>query len=933
MDPSRRIDFKRTFLISLTFFLFVFYFAGPAGAQDQNQQSSDQQPSPSTQSQQSMQSALPEQQSSADFTADEVINLLQSDPELLAEAKTEVVAQLRQRGFAVTESDITDDRLFSQIQSDDRVRQAMSDELKRRGYTPAAASETTTTSSGAAQGSSGTAQRPRTQPTPRSGSASNTGRGRTSQNRLNEIENRDLQKPGAPQRYYPYRNLPALQDLYTQAINNPERLERFGAALFRNSTASDKTSMDIPASGDYVLGPGDQLAIVISGSTSQTLQPTIDRQGRVLLPEVGSLLLAGRTLDEGQQIIQKALVRQFRGITVDVSLGRLRTVRAYVVGDVIKPGAYDISALSTALSALLAAGGPTDTGSLRTVRHLRGSRLVEEVDLYELMLKGVNASGSRIESGDSILVPPIGPQVTVAGMVRRPAIYELRNEQTLDQALDLAGGVLVSGELGNIKVERIQAHERKVMLSVDLPKGGDIKAMEESYRKFPIKDGDVITVVPILPYSDRTIYLQGHVFRPGKYPYRDGLHVTDIVTSFQDLLPEPADRAEIVRLRPPDYRPFVIGFNLRDVLEKRVPPPALQPFDTLRIFGRYETDAPKVSIYGEVLRSGEYPMSERMTAADLVRMAGGFKRGAYTESADLASYAVVNGSRVELEHRSIPIARALAGEADTDVLLKPGDVLTISQLGGWANIGGAINITGEVLHPGRYGIQEGERLSSVLRRAGGFLPSAYPNGAVLERDQVREISSRNRDELIRKLQAQGLQDDSSGRPEPVSVRNQRQQLIDKLRQIQPNGRMLIHITADISKWQNTISDIEVRSGDTLIIPRQPNFVLVAGQVFNPTAITFAPGRHAGWYLQQAGGPTLAGSRKDVFVVRANGSVVGRNSGQWWSGSVLNTVLQPGDTVYVPEKISSGDRLKTYSTIAQMLSGLALAASVAVTTLP
>src|SRR5947207_6322168 len=380
------------------------------------------------------------------------------------------------------------------------------------------------------------------------------------------------------------------------------------------------------------------------GSSSQRLQLAVDRDGRVVLPEAGSILVAGRTLGDAQQLIQKALAHQYRDVSVSLTLGKLRMVRAYVVGDVKNPGAYDISALSTSLSALLAAGGPTDTGSLRTVKHYRGKKLVEDIDLYELMLKGVTSAQERIESGDSILVPPVGAQVTVAGMVRRPAIYELRNEQSLDQALDLAGGVLVSGALGNVKVERIQAHERKVMLSVNLPQGGVGAATEDAFKKFAVKDGDRITIVPILPYSEKTVYLQGHVFRPGKYPYRDGLKITDIVSSFDDLQPEPADRAEIVRLRPPDYRPSVISFNLRNVLEKRETAPNLQPFDTLRIFGRYEADAPKVSVYGEVLHPGEYPLSERMSAADLLRMSGGFKRSAYTQSADLASYSIVDDS-------------------------------------------------------------------------------------------------------------------------------------------------------------------------------------------------------------------------------------------------------------------------------------------------
>ena len=376
------------------------------------------------------------------------------------------------------------------------------------------------------------------------------------------------------------------------------------------------------------------------------------------------------------------------------------------------------------------------------------------------MLHGVTSAQIHIETGDSILVPPVGAQVTVSGSVRRPAIYELHNEQTLDQILDLAGGVPVSGQLNNVKVERIEAHARKEMLSVNLPQdggAGGVSEVEAAFKRVQVKDGDIITVAPILPFTNQVVYLQGHVFRPGKYPYQQGLKVTDVIGSFNDLLPESADRAEIVRLHAPELSPTVIGFNLRDVLEKKVAPPVLQPFDTIRVMGRYDVDAPKVSIYGEVLRPGEYPLSDRMTAVDLVRIAGGFKRGAYQESADLSSYSITNGEKVELDHRTVAIARALSGEADTDVVLKPGDVLTIRQIGGWLDIGGAINISGEVLHPGRYGIQQGEHLSAIIKRAGGFSADAYPYGAVLERAQVREFSAKNRDEMIARLQDQAAQ--------------------------------------------------------------------------------------------------------------------------------------------------------------------------------
>jgi len=622
----------------------------------------------------------------SDLSANEIIQILQENPDVLAEAKAEIVSQLRDRGYNVSERDITDDRLFNQIRSDDRVRQLAANELAKRGFGPpqeeqmpdeqiVPSGQQPTTQNNQPMGQQGGQQNnqlPFPQGAQRQGTAGQQGmqggqRGMNGQPRPRRPQN----EKGPTQDQYPLRNLPALRDLYTQATVDETKLERFGAALFRNSAAvADKSTLSVPVGPDYILGPGDELVIDYWGTSSQHIQRSVDREGRVSIPEAGSVVVAGRTLGEVEQTIQKMLSHQLRGISVDVTLGKLRTVRVYVVGDVKNPAAYDISSLSTALSALIAAGGPTDTGSYRTVKHYRGKALVEEVDLYDLMLKGVSSSEVHIESGDSILVPPIGPQVTVAGKVRRPAIYELRKEQTLDQILDLAGGVPVTGELSRIRVERVQAHERKEMMSVNVSGGAGIQAADDAFKRFRIQDGDIVTVLPILPYSNRAVYLEGHVFRPGKFSYKDGEKVTDLISSYDDLLPEPADRAEIVRLHPPDFTPFVIPFNLPDVLSKKAEAPSLEPFDTVRIFGRYETDGPKVSIFGEVMRPGEYPLSEKMTAADLLRMAGGFKRSAYQQAADLTSYSVVDGDHVDLDHRDIPIGRALAGEADTDVWRK-----------------------------------------------------------------------------------------------------------------------------------------------------------------------------------------------------------------------------------------------------------------------
>ena len=745
----------------------------------------------------------------------------------------------------------------------------------------------------------------------------------------------DQNRPETVRKKNPYSNLPALQDLYRQFPSQGPPLKRFGADIFVNGTGNlDNLPMDLPAGPDYALGPGDGLNINLWGSTSRRLTRTVDREGRVALPDAGSAVVAGQTVSQAQETLQKALSATFRDARVDVSLTRLRSVRVYVVGDVERPGAYDISSLSTPLNALYAAGGPTARGSLRTVRQYRDKRLVREVDLYELMLQGVRSDAERLEPGDTILVPPVGAQVSVDGMVRRPAIYELKSEADLADVLQLAGGVLVSATLRQINVERIEAHQRRVMLSVKLPDSDDHTALDKALGSFQVQDGDRIKISPILPYSDQTVYFQGHVFRPGKYPYHPGTQISDLIRSYQDLLPEPADHAEIVRLVPPDYHPMVIEFKLSEILSGD-DPIDLQPFDTIRIFGRYEIDPPRASIHGEVLRPGDYPLANGMTAADLVRLAGGFKRSAYTQTADIASYVVQHDDRVLTRHKTVEIAKALAGDHDLDAVLKPGDVLTIRQLSGWKDIGASVVLNGEVLFPGTYGIEDGEKLSMLLRQAGGFRADAYPEGAFLERLQVRELEEKSRQELMRRIEMEGgstkVAASETGADRAAllqTMTQQKESVLTALRKQPATGRLVIKISADIERWQNTAADIELRAGDVLTIPKRPSFVLISGQVYNPAAISYAPGKNAGWYLQQAGGPTTLANRKDIYVIRANGSVVGQGSGSGlWKGNVLSAVMRPGDTVVVPEKIISGSSgWKNAMTTAQFVSSMALAAA-------
>jgi len=739
-------------------------------------------------------------------------------------------------------------------------------------------------------------------------------------------------QPQEIQRLSPYGDLMSLHDLYTQIPSAGGTLRRFGSDAFILGTGNaNELPMDLPVGPDYVLGVGDNIAVNMWGGRSDRLRLTIDRQGQIALPEAGTITLDGLTIAQAQSAIQKALSTQFQGEHVEISLGRLRTVRVYVVGDVQRPGAYDVSSMSTPLSALYAAGGPTSRGSLRILRQYRGTQLVRQIDLYDFLLHGVRSNTDRLLPGDTILVPPVGPQVTVEGMVHRPAIYELNGETTLNQVLDLAGGMLISASLKQINVGRIEANERRTMLNLQLP--GDADAVKKEIAGFQVQGGDDVVISQILPYNQQAVYLEGHVYRPGKYPYHDGMTINDLLKSYQDVMPEPADHAELIRLQPPDFRPETISINLSDVLigNNAIP---LQPFDLIRIYSRYEIDSPKVSIEGNVLRPGDYPMSQGMTVAGLVRMAGSFTRSAYRDEADLSSYVVQNGQKVLVGHSSVAVEKALDGDKNSDVALKPGDVVSIRQLAGWQDIGASVSITGEVEHAGSYGIEQGERLSSVLKRAGGFREDAYPTAAVLERVQVRELGEQARQQMIQRIEttpvsfkpgAMSTQDQATTQQ---SLQQQRDQVLTTLRSRPASGRMVINISEDISKWENTSADIELRAGDSLVIPKRPNFVMVSGQVYNPIAISYVPGRDVDWYLRKAGGATPYGNKKYIYVLRADGSIVPHGS-IWTGNNLMNLRLRPGDSVFVPEKIVGGSQVwQNVMGAAQIMSTAALPIAIA-----
>jgi polysaccharide export outer membrane protein len=849
-----------------------------------------------------------------------------------------------------------------------------------------------------------------------------------------QLEEEDLTQVKMVRRANPYSDIPSLYDMYIQSASWQRPVQRFGLDIFRNtSNRPDVIPMDLPVGPDYVVGTGDSLSIDLWGSVSQRLVRVVDREGRIALPETGPVLVTGKSLADVQLEVQRALRTAFREVSADVSVARLRTVRVYVVGEVAQPGAYDISSLSTPLNALFAAGGVTSQGSLRALKHFRGKQLVEEVDAYDLLLHGLRGDLRRLENGDTLLVPPIGPQATVDGMVRRPAVYELLDETSLAEVLELAGGILPAAALRHIEVQRLEAHEKRTMLTLDLGSNADSDEINKQLQAFRVRDGDQVHIFPIAAYNEDAIYLQGHVMRPGRYSYKAGMKLTDLISSYGDLLPEPAAHyAEIIRLNKPDFHPSIESVDLAAALADPGSAPVLKPLDTVRIFSRFDfepapdvwvggevrapgkyhtsgqahlrdaiylsggvtpeasmdsvqlfrtesdgtlrimsvdlrramegdpvdnlllasrdrvlvhrnpaqVEAPTVYIKGEVAKPGRYPLPTNMHVADLVRVAGGLKRGAYADTADLTRFAASTAPGSSSQRIEVKLASVLAGDASEDVLLRNGDVLTVRQIAQWSDLGSSVTVRGEVQHPASYGIEPGERLSSLLKRCGGFTQQAYPYGAVLVRREVRDLEMTSHLELVNRVKREegylhALPDgDADQKNAKLTAVAQTETTLQQLESTPPIGRVVIHIPADLKndmknldKLTRTNADVPLRDGDELIIPKKPNYVLVNGEVFNPTAVSYLPGRSAKWYLSQSGGLTQIADKSAVFVIRADGSVFSaKNNSGFLSGDPMSAVLKPGDTIVVPEKAPKiGNR--NWSAImqtAQVASSVALA---------
>lgn len=717
----------------------------------------------------------------------------------------------------------------------------------------------------------------------------------------------------------------------------PEGLEAFGADLFELPPDTFAPATDIPVPADYVVGPGDTFEVQLIGTTRGRFSLVVRRDGRITLPEIGPVVVGGLRFDEARGMIEGRVAEQLIGTQASVQMGELRSIQVFVAGDALQPGSYTVSGLSTITNVLFVSGGATKVGSLRNVELKRDGRTVTRFDLYDLLLRGDTRNDVRVMAGDVVYIPPIGRTAGVWGEVQRPAIYELKDENTSGDLVRLAGGLSAEADPRLATIERVNPDRKRIVLDVDL---------NGAAANLPLQNGDRLHVPTVRSTVEDAVLVVGHVHRPGEYQYRAGLRISDVIASLDELKPLADQHYVLIRREvPPTRRIEFVSVDLPRAIAQKgaeadVP---LAPRDRVYVFdletGRDRLlqplmrelrlqstrDAPtsQVSIGGRVNAPGDYPLEPGMRVSDLIRAGGSLDEAAYGGTAELTRNAIENGEARQTELKEIDLARVMANDPAADLELKPFDYLVIKELPLW---GGQeyVEMQGEVRFPGRYPIQRGETLRSVVERAGGLTEFSFIEGAVFTREANKERERQQIENHTRRLKSDlaqvALMVSQEGRGDAAQTLAVGQQLLDDLAKAEPTGRLVVDLYRAMQARPSTPDDIVLKDGDRLLIPRITQEVTVIGEVQSPTSHLFRASSARDDYIDLSGGFSQRADKGRVYVVRADGSVVSRQ-GAWFGGAAD---IKPGDTIVVPLDAERMRALPMWTQVTTIIYNLAVA---------
>lgn len=677
----------------------------------------------------------------------------------------------------------------------------------------------------------------------------------------------------------------------------------FGAQLFAAPPTTFAPVSDVNVGPAYIIGPGDELRIQISGQVNAQLAVTVDRTGAISLPEVGTVHVAGLPFGQLNAYLRQQLGTMYRNFNLNVQMGSLRTIQVFVVGQARQPGTYSISSLSTLLNALFVSGGPTAQGSLRDIQVRRGNETVTHFDLYDLLLHGDKSHDISLATGDVIFIPTVGPQVAVLGSVTTPAIYELKGSTTIPEVLRLAGGETNVAATGAVRLERIYEHTMRSIADVTSP-------MTSAEL---VRDGDIVSVASIADRFRDAVTLKGNVANPGRYVWHPGMRILDLIRNKEALVTRNYWRKRnLLGQQPIDN---TVQQN-EGALGAR--PGTTQSNTAGQANTQRGTTSPSTG-GGSSLGNALAPENSVFSAVNDVILS----------APDIDwNYAVIERqSTADLTTSLIPFnlgKLVLEGDASQNFELQPGDVVTIFSKADLRvptmQQTRYVHLEGEFVGAGVYSVQPGETLRGLLRRAGGLTPDAYLFGSEFTRESTRRVQQQRLNEYADQLEAQSSSINSQNQARAVSASDQAaaaasaedvRLAVNRLRSQHPIGRIVLDLKPD-SIGVDAVPDLALEDGDRFVVPRIPSSVTVEGQVYSANAFVFTPGRRVLDYLKEAGGPDRQADRKRVFVLRADGSVISRQY-----ANVDRAPIFPGDTIVVPpviDKRSSIQRLLDVATI-------------------
>ncbi len=687
------------------------------------------------------------------------------------------------------------------------------------------------------------------------------------------------------------RSHDASSDLTSDALTDIDRVvdqgfdgtvsarQIYGHKVFNSRSLTFEPSDNLATPQNYRLGPGDEVIIDLWGTSEDHLRSTISPEGSIMISQIGPVYLNGMTIKEANNHIKNAFARKYSGMDdeeteVQVTLGQIRTIQIDILGEVATPGTFRMSPFSTVFHALYRAGGINDIGTLRNIQVLRNGKKIAGVDIYDYLFKGKTAGNIRLQEGDVIIVPPYDQLVSIDGNVKRPMYYEIKPDETIGSLLDYAGGFTGNAYEGMVRLARQSGTENE-LYNID-------RGEFTSYR---LKDGDIITVGTILDRYANRVELKGSVYRPGLFAIGNDLNTVSQLIKKADGLTDDAYTGRALLYREgPNLELEIVPLDIASILNGTAPDVTLKRNDIIVISSIHELQARgDLTIRGQVANPGSYPYAVNTTLEDLLIQAGGLLEGASRAKVDVARRIVDTNSTVPTQQLSrtysLSIENGLAVGEGKGFILEPYDEVIVRTSPGYSTQN-FVEINGEILFAGPYTLEKrNERISDIVRRAGGIIPGAYIKGA----------------QLSRKL----TQSDFEARKEVLRLASMNQT---------NTGDSIALSKIDVSDFYNVGIDLEkalanpgshydivLQAGDHIYIPEEQSTVRISGDVMFPNAVVYEPGKPLKYYINQAGGWGQTARKGKAFIVYLNGTV---------SQAKKNTPIEPGCHIIVPSKPST-----------------------------